>query len=242
MVAIVAATGPARSEQPDVPKVRVLDEFCSPFDCKKTRSDGLARPPEPLGSALTQKELAAEIRKVEAGVDACGRVVNASGTMMTNVVIHVDGRVTSVNVTGRFANTPVAACVLKTLKSMRFRGNAGLSLRYPFVFRPGTIRGCGGDEKKVNAAALQQLRAPLALCGGAQASKISVRFALDAGDVIFKAEAQQASGARDPCVERVLACVLGSVADDLPARWEVGLEAHGSAYATLRPLDPGGGN
>jgi hypothetical protein len=178
------------------------------------------------------------MRKVDAGVDACGRVVNASGTMMTNLVIHVDGRVTSANVTGRFANTPVAACVLKTLKSMRFRGNAGLSLRVPFVFRPGKIRGCGGDEKKVNAAALQQLRAPLALCGGAQATTIAVRFALDAEDVIQEAEAQQPSGARDLCVERVLACVLGSVADGLPARWEVGLETQGSAYASLRPSIP----
>ena len=90
----------------------------------------------------------------------------------------------------------------------------------------------------MNAAALDILRVPLALCGATQATKVWVRFALDADDVIRGAEAQQPSGARDGCVERVLACLLGSVADDLPARWEVGLERQMSQPATMRPLDP----
>lgn len=239
----VAATGPARSEEPLSTKVERnwLNEGCCMGICKKERwhvSDAPA-PPEPLASALTLNELATEMRKVEAGVDACGRAVNAApGRILVNLVVHGDGRVTAASVTGRLANTPLAWCAERTVRSIQFRRNSGLSLTYPFSFRAGKVKGCGGDDQRVNAAALDILRVPLALCGGTQATKVSVQFALGADDVIRDAEAKQPSGARDSCVERVLACVLGSVAHDLPVRWEVGIERQMSQPATIRPLDP----
>src|SRR5512138_2815498 len=133
-------------------------------------------------------------------------------------------------------------CVERTLRSVRFRGNQGLEVTYPFFFQAGAGVGdcgeAGAAGKKVNAAALQHLRAPLGRCGGTGAVKIPVRLAVDARGMIRSAEAQSPySGTREGfCVERALACLLGSIADGLPKRWEVGLNARAGSPATLRPL------
>jgi hypothetical protein len=225
----------------------IFDERCMLGTCKEAR---LPAPeperPKPQGPPLTAGEISTEMRKAEAGVRTCGAAVDASGRVVATLVIAVDGRINSAIVGGRFANTPFAICVEKALKSVRFRGNDGLTLKYPFFFPPSTqVRDCGdtgGAGKRTNAAVLRRLAAPLGRCGGAGAgvgvAKIPVRLTVDADGVIRSAEAHPPyAGTREGfCVERVLGCVLGSAADGLAADWEVALNARAASPATLRPL------
>jgi hypothetical protein len=158
------------------------------------------------------------------------------------LVISVDGRINTALVTGRLADTPFAMCVERRLRSVRFRGNQGLEVTYPFFFQASAgVRDCGeagGTGKKLNATALQHLGAPLGRCAGTEAAKIPVRLVVDARGVIRGAEAQSPYvGTREGfCVESALACLLGSIADGLPKRWEVALNARGGSPARLRPL------
>jgi hypothetical protein len=247
MAATVAAAEPAKPPDPSELKPINIDndfnERCYLGRCKEARAPNPVAP-KPLGPSLTHDEISAEMRKVESGVRACGRAVDANGRIVVRLVISVDGRINTAIVTGRLADTPFAVCVEKTLRSVRFRGNQGLEMMYPFFFHASAgVADCGearGAGKKANVAALQHLGAPLGRCGGTGAVKIPVRLAVDARGVIRAAEAQSPYvGTREGfCVERALACLLGSIADGLPRRWEVGLNAREGSPATLRPLQP----
>jgi hypothetical protein len=247
MAAAVAAAAPAKPPAPTEPRPINIDndfnERCYLGRCKEASAPDLVAP-KPLGPSLTHDEISTEMRKVEAGVRICGRAVDANGRIVVRLVISVDGRINTATVTGRLADTPFAMCVERTLRSVRFRRNQGLEVMYPFSFQASAgVADCGaagGAGKKVNVAALQHLGAPLGRCGGTGAVKIPVRLAVDARGVIRGAEAQSPyGGTREGfCVERALACLLGSIADGLPKRWEDGLNARAGSPATLRPLQP----
>ena len=194
-------------------------------------------PPKPTAEEKRFDEIgwAPDIRAAERLAKERGRPV---------FLFTMDGRINTAVVTGRLADTPFATCVERTLRSVRFRRNQGLEVMYPFFFQASAgAADCGeagGAGKKVNLAALQHLGAPLGRCGGTGALKIPFRLAVDARGVIRGAEAQSPyGGTREGfCVERALACLLGSIADDLPKRWEIGLDARAGSPATLRPLQP----
>ena len=180
---------------------------------------------------------------MESDVGACGRAVDASGTIAVRLVVRVDGRISAAVVTGRLADTPLAICVERALKSIRFRGNDGISLTYPFFFKANaSIPDCGGigdgSSRKVDAAAMQHFSTMLGRCAGARAATVPVRLAMDEKGMIRAAEAQRPyAGTREGfCVERVLACVVGSFAARLPPAWEIGLEAGTRSAAKLRPI------
>lgn len=245
MAGAAAAGEPARSEQGSRGKIEHdFDERCSLGTCPEARSPP-QEPPRSLGPPLKRDEISTEIRKVESDVGACGRAVDASGTIAVRLVVRVDGRISAAVVTGRLADTPLAICVERALKSIRFRGNDGISLTYPFFFKANaSIPDCGGigdgSSRKVDAAAMQHFSTMLGRCAGARAATVPVRLAMDEKGMIRAAEAQRPyAGTREGfCVERVLACVVGSFAARLPPAWEIGLEAGTRSAAKLRPIHP----
>ncbi|WP_236519372.1 hypothetical protein [Sandaracinus amylolyticus] len=75
----------------------------------------------------------AAMARVQPSVSACGQ--GAHGTATVAIIVAGDsGRVTSANVSGEFAGTPVGSCVARAVRSARFDRfeRATFSVTYPF--------------------------------------------------------------------------------------------------------------
>ena len=98
-------------------------------DCCPCRLGDISRPVRagdggdrnPLSRAAILKGLDA----VEPLVHACYRRFHVPGTAMVNVAIANSGRVSSAQVSGKFAGTPTGACVEAAVKTARFPPSDG---------------------------------------------------------------------------------------------------------------------
>ena len=92
-----------------------------------------AEPSSDLPDHLNRAQVQGGMNRVAAAVRRCG--AGQSGTVMVNVVISGStGRVTSANVTGNFAGTPVGSCAARAVRGASFPRfqQSSLSVRYPF--------------------------------------------------------------------------------------------------------------
>jgi hypothetical protein len=229
---------------PEAPRSATIDKFDEDFTGTHPRGHHPEDANGPPANQLRRDEIATVMRAAESGVKACGRAAGVDGSVFVGLVVQANGGVSAATVTGRLAGSPLAGCVEQTLKSVRFRPNAGMSLTYPFLFKAkGGTPDCGrvdATPKNVNAAAVQQLATPLNLCVGRRKPDLTVplRLAVDGEGVIqaIEMEPLHAGTRAGRCVERVLSCLLGSVSDALPTKWEVGLNGQPGSPANLRPL------
>jgi hypothetical protein len=86
-----------------------------------------------LPSMPGKDDVLSAMKSVTPGVSACGN--GQSGVAMTKITVSgATGRVTNVSVSGQFAGTPVAACVIKQVSKARFPKfqQSTFSVGYPF--------------------------------------------------------------------------------------------------------------
>jgi hypothetical protein len=79
--------------------------------------------------------LVAGMNAVRPQVRACYERFHVPGTAMVNVAIAKSGRVSSAQVTGKFAGTPTGACVEAAVKTARFPPSDGFVTPWSFQFR-----------------------------------------------------------------------------------------------------------
>jgi len=87
------------------------------------------------GGPLAKSAVVAGMNGVKGKVANCYNQYKVPGMAMVNVVISKSGKVTSANVTGKFAGTPTGTCVEAAVKSASFPASDGLSTPYPFNLR-----------------------------------------------------------------------------------------------------------
>jgi len=87
------------------------------------------------GGPLAKSAVVAGMNGVKGKVANCYNQYKVPGMAMVNVVISKSGKVTSANVTGKFAGTPTGSCVEAAVKSASFPASDGLSTPYPFNLR-----------------------------------------------------------------------------------------------------------
>jgi len=88
---------------------------------------------ENLASTPSRDDVLSAMKGVTARVQACGN--GQSGIAMSKIgVAGPTGRVTSVDVSGQFAGTPVAACIVKEVSKAKFPkfSQSSFSFSYPF--------------------------------------------------------------------------------------------------------------
>jgi hypothetical protein len=85
------------------------------------------------GSPLRRSALVAGLDAVRPSVSACYQAYQPPATVMVNVVIARNGRVSSATAMGNFAKTPTGACVERAVKAARFPRSSGfVATPYPF--------------------------------------------------------------------------------------------------------------
>jgi predicted Zn finger-like uncharacterized protein len=87
------------------------------------------------GGPLAKSAVVAGMNGVKGKVANCYNQYKVPGMAMVNVVISKSGKVTSANVTGKFAGTPTGSCVEAAVKTASFPPSDGLSTPYPFNLR-----------------------------------------------------------------------------------------------------------
>jgi len=87
------------------------------------------------GGPLAKSAVVAGMNGVKGKVANCYNQYKVPGMAMVNVVISKSGKVTSANVTGKFAGTPTGTCVEAAVRSASFPPSDGLSTPYPFNLR-----------------------------------------------------------------------------------------------------------
>jgi hypothetical protein len=99
----------------------------------KPAAKSAAKPAETLPSSPSRDDVLSAMKGVTPRVQACGG--GQSGIATSKVTVTgATGRVTSVDVSGQFAGTPVASCVVKEVSKARFPkfSQATFSFSYPF--------------------------------------------------------------------------------------------------------------
>jgi predicted Zn finger-like uncharacterized protein len=81
---------------------------------------------------LAKSAVVAGMNSIKGKVADCYTQFKVPGMAMVNFVIGKNGRVSSANVSGKFAGTPTGGCVEKAVKSATFPPSDGLSTVYPF--------------------------------------------------------------------------------------------------------------
>jgi hypothetical protein len=79
--------------------------------------------------------LIAGMNAVKPQVRACYARFHVPGIAMVNVAIAKSGRVSSAQVSGKFAGTPTGACVETAVKTARFPPSDGFVTPWPFQLR-----------------------------------------------------------------------------------------------------------
>jgi hypothetical protein len=87
------------------------------------------------GGPLAKSAVVAGMNGVKGKVANCYNQYKVPGMAMVNVVISKSGKVTSANITGKFAGTPTGTCVEAAVRSASFPPSDGLSTPYPFNLR-----------------------------------------------------------------------------------------------------------
>ena len=88
--------------------------------------------PEQLKPSDIQKGMAG----IKGRVQNCYAQYNVPGMVNVTVTINPSGRVSSAQVTGKFAGTPTGTCVASAVKGAsfpRFKGSAMSGIDYPFM-------------------------------------------------------------------------------------------------------------
>lgn len=141
-----AAAAPAEPEKAKAPKGSLDDllegalnnrgksraRASSDDDSPRSRSGGESAGG---GGPLAKSAVVAGMNGVKGKVANCYNQYKVPGMAMVNVVISKSGKVTSANVTGKFAGTPTGTCVEAAVKSASFPASDGLSTPYPFNLR-----------------------------------------------------------------------------------------------------------
>jgi hypothetical protein len=127
----VAPPTSAAPDKPNVGKQDKLDELLNAAMGTKKPAGG-ARPPtddEPVRKAapaaaalpsLGKDDIVRAMMGVQGKVKDCFNQYKVPGTAMVSLNVARGGRVTSSNVTGKFAGTPTGACVAAAVKSAKF--------------------------------------------------------------------------------------------------------------------------
>jgi hypothetical protein len=97
--------------------------------------DELLRPPVALPTLRTS-DIVNAMKGVQPKVQACANQFRVPGTAMVNVSVAAGGKVTAATVTGKFADTPTAACVVAAMKSAKFRRCEAMNYPWPFTLSP----------------------------------------------------------------------------------------------------------
>jgi len=82
-------------------------------------------------AALTSSDISKAMTQVKArGGDCAQRLGEKGGVAALKITVGKDGKVSAVDVTGKLANTPVAECVEKAVRTASFPPNSGLRFDY----------------------------------------------------------------------------------------------------------------
>jgi hypothetical protein len=119
-------------KNPPPPGKSELDKKLAGLDEVREEREPRPKPQEaaPVHS-LTRSEIQSAMKVVQPKVSDCGHQFQASGAAELKVTVAEDGAVKMVNVTGVFAGTPTAECLVRAVKSAVFPASAGLRFSYP---------------------------------------------------------------------------------------------------------------
>ncbi len=126
------APAPAAPKQSSVDK-SIDDLLDSALNGKPAAKKAAPAPAANLAATPTRDEVIDAMKGVAPRVQACGN--GQSGVATAKIVVAgPTGRVTSVEVSGQFAGTPVASCIVKEVGKAKFPkfSNATFSVAYPF--------------------------------------------------------------------------------------------------------------
>ena len=132
----VAPTAPApfQVDPPGPSKSKVSED-----DCCRCRADDISTPSRVRegggGGPSSKTALVNGLNAVRPSVQACYERYQVPGTAMVNVVIAKSGRVSSAQVTGKFAETPTGRCVEQAVMTARFPASDGFRTPFPFQLR-----------------------------------------------------------------------------------------------------------
>jgi predicted Zn finger-like uncharacterized protein len=118
---------------------RSIDDMLGEVGSKKSgggSSDESAAKPAVKLISLTQSDIVTAMKGVQPKVQACANQFKAPGTAMATISVASGGRVSSVNVTGKFAGTPTGTCVEAAAKSAKFPPCQAMSFPWPFTLSP----------------------------------------------------------------------------------------------------------
>ncbi|AKF09706.1 Basic proline-rich protein precursor [Sandaracinus amylolyticus] len=125
----------ARAASDDAPVVRA-SSGASEASVERSTPEIAAPAPAPdvdLPEMPGRDSVVAAMERIEASVSACAQ--GEHGTAIVAIVVAGEsGRVTSANVSGQFAGTPVGSCVARAVRNARFDRfeRATFSVSYPF--------------------------------------------------------------------------------------------------------------
>jgi len=101
---------------------------------KNVQKSEPAPPPERMEPApppsLTASEIAKVMVGVKTGANACGKRFGQHGVADLKLTVGKNGNVTDVAIRGKLADSPIAQCVAKAVRSAAFPPNAGLKFDY----------------------------------------------------------------------------------------------------------------
>jgi hypothetical protein len=131
------ATKPTRGQRGE----KSIDDILAQFPSKKGTEEGEAPPyPPQLPSirliTLGQSDIVDAMKRVQPKIQACANRFKVPGTAMANISVAKGGRVGTVLVTGKFADTATGSCVEEAAKSAKFPPCQPMNFPWPFTLSP----------------------------------------------------------------------------------------------------------
>lgn len=105
--------------------------------CGASPPAAAAAPGSKLPAQLTTDDITTALAPIRATVAACHKRYGGSGAAVFRITIAGDGHVSAVRAGGEFAGTPVAACIAKAVRQVRFPKTraARTAVSYPVLLR-----------------------------------------------------------------------------------------------------------
>jgi hypothetical protein len=118
-------------------KGRSIDDMLGDVGSKKSAPvEEAPKPPPPKLVALTTSDIVNAMRGVQPKVQNCANQFKQPGTASAQITVAAGGKVTSVNVTGKFAGTPTGSCVEAAAKSAKLPACQPMTFPWPFTLSP----------------------------------------------------------------------------------------------------------
>jgi predicted Zn finger-like uncharacterized protein len=118
-------------------KGRSIDDMLGEVGSKKSAPvEEAPKPPPPKLVALTTSDIVTAMKGVQPKVQNCANQFKQPGTASAQITVAAGGKVTSVNVTGKFAGTPTGSCVEAAAKSAKLPACQPMTFPWPFTLSP----------------------------------------------------------------------------------------------------------